>query len=217
MWWMVAAALAGELSEEASVWTSELVQLSLHEAKTGPAVSLDLHFRANSRSGWLAIVRPAFGWDVGRGWSVWAGYGWIPSMSADGAWAHEHRAWEQALGVMKVDRVAMGARLRFEQRAKQGEEAVGLRARLWGRLAVDLTGPAFFVATDELFFGLNDPGWAPQGLDQNRAFVGFGLKASEPFRVEAGYLNVYIDRDDDIMLHAASVNVAWIGAVKKHG
>jgi hypothetical protein len=145
---------------------------------------------------------------------VWGGYGWISSFAAGGAVQTEHRAWEQALGVMKVDRVSLGVRLRFEQRVKVDAAAIGLRGRLWGRLAVDLVGPLFAVVTDELFVGLNDAEWAPQGFDQNRAFVGVGLKASEPFRVEAGYLNVYLDRAADSMLHGASLSVAWIGRVQ---
>ena len=42
MWWMVGAALGAELLHEGSVWTTELVQLSLHERATGPAVAVDV-------------------------------------------------------------------------------------------------------------------------------------------------------------------------------
>ena len=61
---------------------------------------------------------------------------------------------------------------------------------------------------DELFIGLNNPGFAVKGYDQNRLFVGPALYTPYGVRVEAGYLFVHLNRSPDNQLqHVAAVNL----------
>lgn len=67
------------------------------------------------------------------------------------------------------------------------------------------------IAWDEALFNLNDTDWGSDpGLDQNRAFLGFGYKSCPhaPVRTEIGYLNQFINNQggNDGMNHILSIN-----------
>ena len=69
-----------------------------------------------------------------------------------------------------------------------------------------------FVLWDELFIHLNDTDWgAESGFDQNRVFVGLGLKCDPKsgWRTEVGYLNQTINNPsgDDRSHHILAINV----------
>jgi hypothetical protein len=148
------------------------------------------------------------GYDLTRGVAVFAGYAWVPSIGAatDDELVQEHRVWEQALLQRSVETVKVAFRPRLEQRFLTGE--VGHRLRLWGRVEVPLGEPVSLVVTDEVFLGFNDTDWgAVAGFDQNRLFVGPALPIEGVGRVEFGYMNTLLHRDDDTDLHIVSANL----------
>ena len=98
---------------------------------------------------------------------------------------------------MRVSGRLLQSHTRFEQRFQTGSGGTAHRVRQFVRLKYRRqqgapVGTAFF---DGVFVGIEGAGWAKQGFDQNRAFLGLAVYAFEAiFRVEAGYLNVFLLR-----------------------
>jgi Protein of unknown function (DUF2490) len=140
------------------------------------------------------LVRPALGYQVAPGVSVWLGYAWTPLFAP--SFRDEHRPFQQLLFEHKFGPLFLINRTRFEQRFIEGADGPSLRARhmLRGVLRFG-ESPLGVAAYDEVFFTLNQPGGAPRsGFDQNRAFVGPNVALSKVVQTELGYMNNFINR-----------------------
>ena len=173
----------------------------------------DTHYRLrDDTSGFnQSIIRPGLGYAIDDKQTVWAGYAWIKTAPVLGNNFDEHRFWQQWTATPSMGDWKFLHRSRFEQRWLETGDDVGLRWRQLVRGQRILTScPEYsFVIWDEVFFNLNDTDWgANSGLDQNRAFIGFGYKRcpNSKFRTEIGYLNQFVDRQSDGMNHILSVN-----------
>ncbi len=163
-----------------------------------------------------SIVRPGVGYAIDDNVTAWAGYGWIRNVPETVSAFDEHRLWQQLTWSHTCDWMTTGYRSRLEQRLLEPGDDTGLRFRQlvsW-RQPIDCESRYTFVLWDELFLHLNDTDWgARSGFDQNRAFVGFGVKrdADSPCRVEIGYLNQRINRrgPDNLTNHLLSVNMFY--------
>jgi hypothetical protein len=210
--WIFGAALAAradDLVHDAGAWSSLTAQVGLHgERSTGPRLWLDLHARRTDAQ-FLAIVRPAVGWDLGAATRAFVGYAWVPAIgdATDRQWLTEHRLWEQLLWSRSEDGWAIAVRPRLEQRFFVGDPEVAHRVRWWVRGAAPVTGDWSIAMVDEAFIGFNQTSLAPAGFDQNRWFIGPSLDAGDGVRVEFGYLGVWLNRDTDTWLHLASANL----------
>lgn len=159
-----------------------------------------------------SIIRPGLGWQAAPKVSLWAGYARITNHQP-GKDQAEDRLWQQALwniGPMLGGTVT--SRSRLEQRWVDGGGDTGWRVRQFLKYERPFRpgGDASLVLTSETFVALNDADWgARSGFDQMRNFVGVGLSVAPKMRVEAGYLNQYINRpgDNDRMNHIASVSL----------
>ena len=193
------------------IWSALFATATLHPEVPGLQAWYDGHVRRGD-PGTTVIVRPALGYKVAPWLSLWGGYAWVPvSSDLTGERVDEHRAWQQAILTTAAldDRLKLQARTRFEQRFHDTSSDTGLRLRQFIRLDYRF-GPQprwGAVVWDELFWGLNDPGFAPQGYDQNRLFAGPAFLATEAFRVEAGYLWVHLRRPPQTQhQHALALN-----------
>ena len=75
---------------------------------------------------------------------------------------------------------------------------VGLFLRGMLRFVEDV--PLDVVVWDEILVAFNDTAWGQRGgYDQNRVFVGPAVTLGE-VRLEAGYLNVFQKRPDDMLM-----------------
>jgi hypothetical protein len=124
----------------------------------------------------------------------------------------EYRAWEQLTIDQRTGVVSLTHRYRFEQRwverplgatatgAPATDVAYGLRLRYQARATVPLTPtsrphPLYAIASDEVFLSLGPH--APLNLlDQNRAYLGAGVRWSPRLRTELGYMDQVILRAD---------------------
>lgn len=181
------------------------------DATSGLSAWLDLQARRGG-AGVVSLVRPALGYRFSKMASVWAGYANI------GLWddipenrALEHRAWQQGLFTLPLDALTIQIRPRLEQRVRDGEPGVAFRARLFMRANVMFRPdvPLLLATWTEPFFHLNDADWGPRGgFDQNRLFLGLGIKGPAGTRVEAGYLNVTTSRPiGPSIAHNVSLNL----------
>lgn len=195
---------------DTGVWASAAYTQDLGGAeKLGPALFFDLHTRRTGPS-MLDIFRVAGGYQLKDGISVWGGYGFIPVLKDDAPDTFEHRIWEQLLVTRDLGGGQGQLRLRQEQRFDSVAGGPSHRTRALLRYA---WGPAdspwLGVLADEFFYQWTDSGWVGyKGPDQNRLFVGIGLKGKAPgTRVEMGLLDLTTWRNDSVSFtHNASMN-----------
>ncbi len=189
------SAAHAETIHDLATWTAVSAQVDLHEGQDhGPRLLADVHARRTGAA-FTAIVRPAVGWDVNKSLSLAVGGAWVGQRGAstEDDLVSEGRVWEQALVTGKVEDVALGLRLRLEQRFLT--DGAGHRVRVWGRAAAPVSDVISLIATDEVFVGTLGPS-APVAFDQNRLFLGLALPVSDVGRLEVGYTHVLLVRGD---------------------
>ncbi len=163
-----------------------------------------------------SLLRPGVGYRLGESATLWGGYAWINTAPAGVPNFDENRLWQQLTWTENLDGTALGYRSRLEQRFLETGSDTGWRFRQLIAARRPLPGAAnlTFVAWDEIFFHLNDTNWgADAGFDQNRVFVGLGIKQSpdSPVRIEVGYLNQFVYRTNrsDLSNHLLSISLFW--------
>lgn len=210
-------------ADDGGVWANPLLVLDFKkpEEKRGFQLSLDFHGRAWGPN-FLAILRPALGYDVGHGITLWLGYAFVPSFmtGVEDSLRLEHRIWEQFLITRKVGTVALQGRLRLEERFRQGTDGVGARLRFFGRAGFFFGHGSHWgwAVYDELLVQLNTTDAWNSGFDQNRAFTGPFFEADGGTRFEFGYMNYLVNRKDTGLYdsHIVVVNLFMpIGVFKK--
>lgn len=202
---------SAQTQSDFEIWGAAFFTGQVFSDTPTPTFWLDMHGRRND-AGTVGIIRPGVGVAFAPWGSLWLGYAWTPTwFDATGERLDEHRIWEQlTLDWRPVSGLLLQSRTRFEQRFQVGasetahrfREFVRVNYRPKQRLPV---GIAFY---DEVFVGIQGAGWARQGFDQNRAFLGLAVHALEAlFRVEVGYLNVYLSREPNRIAHVLSMNL----------
>lgn len=199
-----------QTDQDVQTWTA-LIAAGKIKDDSPVAAWFDGHVRRGD-AGTTLILRPGIGYVLAPWASVWVGYAWVPVfLDASGERIDEQRAWQQVIlqhtwgeGAWKLQ-----SRTRFEQRFNQLSDDMGLRLREFVRLDYRPSAESWFgaVVWDELFWGLNAPGFAPEGYDQNRLFLGAAFHANPALRVEAGYLFVHLNREpNDQIQHVMALN-----------
>lgn len=175
----------------------------------------DAHYRLRNDSDGFdqSILRPGLGLQVAEDQVLWAGYAWIGNSPVTDEYFNEHRFWQQWSATPSVGDWKSLHRSRLEQRWRETGDDVGWRWRQMHRVQKILTScPQWsLIGWDEAFFHLNDTDWgAATGLDQNRAFLGFGYNRCPHTRVrtEIGYINHFTNRQggEDGMNHLLSIS-----------
>ena len=172
----------------------------------------DAHARRGD-AGTTVILRPGVGYTFAPWITAWVGYAWIPAFSdTSNERVDEHRLWQQLTlqETVAQGRILLQSRTRLEQRFHESTSSVGFRVREFVRFNYrpQATANVGLAIWDELFIGLNNPGFAVKGYDQNRLFVGPALYTPYGVRVEAGYLFVHLNRSPENQLqHVAAVNL----------
>jgi hypothetical protein len=120
-----------------------------------------------------------------------AGYVRDISYRAGGGAAVEQRA-RQELTVNRlaaVGPVAIDARLRMEERWREGAGGTGVRLRPFVRLTLPVTSKLRLIASHESFVNLGGGAGQRGGYDRARSLVGFGVPLTRQLGVELDYLN----------------------------
>ena len=85
--------------------------------------------------------------------------------------------------------LVIGARLRAEERWRDGSSGTGVRIRPFVRLTLPVTGQLNLLASHESFVNLGGGAGQRGGYDRARDFLGVGVPLTKRVRVEIGYLN----------------------------
>ncbi len=198
-----------DTQQEFQAWTALLATADLTAGPTGPSLWFDVHGR-RAEGAATHILRPGIGYRLSPLISLWMGYAWTPVFPAGEKRRDEHRLWQQLTLNHNFDSgLALQSRTRLEQRFSPHGDDIGYRVREFVRAGYTFGAAGVgLVAWDELFVGLRKTNFgAPSGLDQNRAFAGLLWSMPRWGRLELGYLNVYIHRNDDTVAHVVAANL----------
>jgi len=152
------------------------------------------------------LIRPALGYQITPGVSLWQGYAWVTNYES--RFTDEHRLYQQLSYRRKFEGWNIFSRTRTEQRFIRDARGVSLRAREFLRMNVPLNDRKqwSFVLYDEIFVSLNATRNGPRsGFDQNRLFIGLNRKITPHLSMDFGYQNQSINtsgpRVADVMNH----------------
>lgn len=126
--------------------------------------------------------------------TVWGGYVHNPSYNGGNFTVLERRAREQVTidDFARLGAASLSARLRLEQRWRDGIDGTGWRVRPYAKLAVPLGGkPAPTLSlTAEPFINLNTTSFQTvDGLERLRSAILLNFPVGKRLKLEAGYLN----------------------------
>lgn len=126
--------------------------------------------------------------------TAWAGYVHNPNYAAGDFTVMERRAREQVTidNFVKLGGASLSARLRLEQRWRDGIDGTAWRARPYVKLGVPLGGKAAptLNLTAEPFINLNNTAFqGVDGLERLRSAASLSFPVSKVVKLEAGYLN----------------------------
>lgn len=152
------------------------------------------------------LIRPALGYQITPGVSLWQGYAWITNYEP--RFTDEHRLYQQLSYRKKFEGWNIFSRTRTEQRFIRDARGISWRAREFLRMNVSLDDRKqwSFVLYDEIFVSLNAALNGPRsGFDQNRLFIGLNRKINRYVSMDIGYQNQSINtpgpRAVDVMNH----------------
>jgi hypothetical protein len=158
------------------------------------------------------IVRPGVGYQLSKSLQLYVGYARVTNHNP-GPDVGEDRLWQQlSWSGAPLAGGTLSTRTRLEQRFVETGRDTGWRMRQLVKYNRPFRpgGDTSLVLTSEAFVALDDADWgARSGFDQLRNFAGVGFSVAPQARIEAGYMNQYIDRagPDDRMNHIASANL----------
>lgn len=194
-------------NDDSQVWTqaSASVKLSDSWRLSGEVVG---RFSDN-RNGLYEIEATALvGYRLNKNVTIWGGYVHDPQYSGGDFTVMEHRAREQVTfdNVGKLGSGKLSARLRMEQRWRDGIDGTGWRLRPYAKLSFPLHGKTALNLSNETFINLNKNSFQKQsGIDRMRNLVSISTPLGKNVTGEAGYLNQYgfVRKGTDTMDHVA--------------
>ncbi len=176
-------------ASDSAAWHMVAGTMNLHQGQdTGARLWLDMHARREPGR-FVGIFRPAIGWDLGDGLSVWAGYSFVPVVPSAGASSVVHDLWQQAMWSRRLAGMPVLIRARVEEQWIKGNDAVSLRGRLFVRAAPAMHKRVALSIFDEVFYAFNATAKVATGVRENRVFVGPAFLA-DGWRAELGYMNI---------------------------
>lgn len=195
-----AAALAAALQPASAYARSDFQQWAGVSASVKASdrirVSAESIFRfSNDRNGLYEIENNILlGYKLTDKVTAWAGYVHNPNYNAGDFTVMERRAREQITidNIAKLGKASLSARLRLEQRWRDGIDGTGWRMRPYVKVGIPLggkTAPTLNL-TSETFLNLNTTSFQSQdGLDRMRTAAALSFPVSKTLKLEAGYLN----------------------------
>lgn len=204
------AAPAQAATSDSQVWANGSVTAKLSEHWR---LQEELTGRfSDNRNGLYEIEsNTLLGYRLNKMITVWAGYTHDPQYSGGDFTVMEHRAREQVTfdGLARIGTGKLSARLRLEERWREGVDGTGWRLRPYLKYSLPILGKTAINVSTEPFFNLNTAAFQRQsGLDRVRNLVTVSTPLTKNLTGEAGYMNQHgFVRDGP----DTSDNVAYFG------
>lgn len=187
-------------SEDEQLWTT-----------TSATVKLSDHWRlqqeivarfSNDRDGLYEIESNTLvGYKLNKQVTVWAGYTHDPQYDGGDFTVMEHRAREQVTvdNILKLGPVSVSARMRMEQRWREGVDGTAWRLRPYVKLTMPFKegGKAALILSHESFIDLNKTNFQRvQGEERMRNLIAITTPLAKNVNAEIGYLHQHGFRPD---------------------
>lgn len=192
-------------SAENQIWTqTDLSAKPAEDSKLEFGVTAEVRYEPDGQLDTVEL-RPGIEYELRDGLSISGGYLYALNRR-DGPDRHEHRLWQMvSYDLVKVGDGKFSGRSRFEERWREGTSGTSYRLRQQFGFSHPIGDTGFSLSlSDEVTLGLNDTGWSPDGLQENRAKATVKWKAAGA-GWELGYLNQFRNgtggADDDTNHH----------------
>ena len=145
-----------------------------------------------------------------------AGYTHDPQYAGGHFTAMEHRAREQVSfdNIARLGPAKLSARVRLEQRWREGASGTGWRLRPYAKVSLPVAGKVALNLSSEPFFNLNHTAFQRStGLDKVRNLVSLSAPLGKTLSGEVGYMNQHgfvrggPDTSDNIAYFALSLSL----------
>jgi len=191
--WFVSSTAAVAATDDSQVWTQASASVKLAEKwrLSGEVVG---RFSDNRNGLYEVEASAMLGYRLNKNVTLWAGYVHDPQYAGGDFTVMEHRAREQVTfdNVGKVGSGKLSARIRMEQRWRDGIDGTGWRLRPYAKLSFPLKGKTALNLSNETFINLNKTTFQKQsGVDRMRNMVSISTPLGKTLTGEAGYLNQY--------------------------
>ena len=148
---------------------------------------------SDSRNGLYEIESNTLvGYRLSKVTTLWAGYTHDPQYSGGHFTVMEHRAREQATfdNILQLRGAKLSARMRLEQRWREGVDGTGWRLRPHIKFSLPIHGKTALNLSSEPFFNLNITSFQrSSGLDRVRNLISISTPLTKQLTGEAGYMN----------------------------
>jgi Protein of unknown function (DUF2490) len=200
--------------EDGRIWLGLSLQGKLADTGLNWSAELQPRWREEGDNLDQLIIRPALFYKLDAKSSVWFGYEKVINHPESKATFDEHRLWQQySYTFDPINTLTIQNRTRLEERRKEHGKETNYRLRQMLKVSMPLEiNPKFsLIVSDELFINFNNTDWGVRsGFDQNRLFMGAGYVFNPTVKLEAGYLNQYVNSNPvDKMNHVLSSTVSF--------
>lgn len=178
-------------SEDEQIWTTASASVKLSD---NWRVSEEVVLRmSNARNGLYELEsNTLLGYKLNKVMTVWAGYTHNPQYSNERFSVMEHRAREQVTfdNFTKIGPGKLSARIRAEQRWRDGRDGTGWRMRPYAKWSAPLNKKLSLNLSNETFVNLNKTSFqARTGIDRMRNLISLSGPLMKNVNGEAGYMN----------------------------
>ena len=148
--------------------------------------------------------------------TIWGGYTHDPQYAAGHFSVMEHRAREQVTfdNLTRIGPGKLSARIRLEQRWREGVDGTGWRLRPYAKYSLPLHGKTALNFSSEPFLNLGTTSFQrTNGLDRVRNLVTISTPLTKSLSGEAGYMNQHgfvrrgPDTSDNVAYFAVSISL----------
>lgn len=197
---LIALPATAHASEDEQLWTT-----------TSATVKLSDHWRfqqeivarfSNDRDGLYEIESNTLvGYKLNKQVTVWAGYTHDPQYDGGDFTVMEHRVREQVTvdNILKLGPVSVSARMRMEQRWREGIDGTAWRLRPYVKLTMPFKegGKTALILSHESFIDLNKTNFQRvQGEERMRNLIAITTPLAKNVNAEIGYLHQHGFRPD---------------------
>jgi hypothetical protein len=201
-------------NDDSQLWTTASANVKLSD-KWRLSQELIGRFSDNRNGLYEIESNTLLGYKLGKVVTVWGGYTHNPQYSAGDFTVMEHRLREQ----ITFDNFAgfgpgkLSARLRFEQRWRDGVDGTGWRARPQIRYQIPFKkgSKTALNLSNETFVNLNTtPFQSTRGIDRMRNAIAITTPLTSKLSFEGGYLNQhrFVRGGEDTVDHAATISLS---------
>jgi hypothetical protein len=201
-------------TDDSQLWTTASANVKLSDRWR---LSQEVVARfSDNRNGLYEIESNSLlGYKLGKVTTIWGGYTHNPQYSDGDFSVMEHRFREQITfdNFTDVGPGKLSARLRFEQRWRDGVDGTAVRTRPYIRLQIPLKkgSKTALNLSNETFVNLNTtPFQKTSGLDRMRNAIAITTPLGKTLNLEAGYLNQhgFVRGGEDTSDHAATISLS---------